>query len=121
MDLRVAKRFRSADGTLRVRVEHPSGGWLTVPATWTNLEAAPSEVPQTRGRVRDYLALRKLLEDLQSRLEQERADGSGVRIAAGKDRLAGAPSALEEPSDGRAGEGGGGVGGDAAAGGGGRA
>ncbi|MDE0626205.1 MAG: hypothetical protein OXH99_07400 [Bryobacterales bacterium] len=53
MDLRVAKRFRSADGTLRVWVGHPGGGSLTVSATWTNLEAPTSEKPLTRGRVRD--------------------------------------------------------------------
>ena len=121
MELRVAKRFRTADGALRVRVEHPGGGSLTVPATWTHLEAPKSEEPLTRGRVRDYVALGKLLEDLDRRLEQERADGSGVRIAAGNDRLAGVPHALEERAGERPGKGGGGSGGDAGAGGGGRA
>ena len=117
MELRVVRRSRTADGMLRVHVEHPSGGSLTVPATWTHLEARKSAASQTRGRVQDYRELRELREDLKDRLEHEQSEGSRVRIAAGSDRLAGGLGALGEHSRGRPGEGGGGSREDAAEGG----
>lgn len=73
MELRVVRRTRTVDGMLRVEVEHPSGGSLTVPATWTHLEAGKSAAPQTRGRMQDS---RELLEDLKVRCEAPRFAGT---------------------------------------------
>ena len=61
-------------------------------------------MPQTHGGVQDYRALREPPEDLKSRLEHERTEGSKERIGAGSNRSAGVPGALKKHSSGRTGE-----------------
>lgn len=63
--------------------------------TRTHLEPRKSEAPQTRGGVQNCRALRELPEDLKSRLEHERTEGSRERIGAGSNRPAGVPRALK--------------------------
>ena len=70
---------------------------MWIPARWTSLEARDPDKPQLLGELPDFVRLRKLLDDLERRLEAPDGQGTGT-VAAGASGVGGARGGLAPDS-----------------------